>query len=111
MNVKTQVSLVQTVQVRTKIYNGSSKTIYMKLYITNQYVLVCDISCKRGYSPNKEICKCELIDICEAENPCQNGGTCVLHVIPEQYRCECQNEFGNTNCTGIDKNIASPIFC
>jgi len=36
-------------------------------------------------------------DVCEAMNPCQNGGTCVANGT--NYNCECDEGYSGINCT------------
>lgn len=66
--------------------------------------IVCNITCPNGYSAiNGETCSCQLTDICEAEQPCQNGGTCILtDSFPNRtsYECNCGNLYTDANCTG-----------
>ena len=44
---------------------------------------------------------CVLSDICEADDPCDNGGTCILDAKPDVYHCNCAVYYNGTNCTGI----------
>ena len=43
----------------------------------------------------------ELRDICEAANPCQNGGICVLIDPPSNYTCNCTGNFTGDTCEGM----------
>ena len=44
---------------------------------------------------------CELTDICLAETPCLNGGTCILVRAPNDYRCDCPEAAEGARCEGI----------
>ena len=56
------------------------------------------MKCESGYLDTKD---CTCLDICKDQDPCQNGGVCVLLDVPDQYRCECENtSFTGTNCSG-----------
>ena len=60
----------------------------------------CDVQCDSGYIATMN-CDCELNDSCEAFTPCQNGGTCILDSVPDQFSCNCTNSYDpNTNCSG-----------
>ncbi len=58
------------------------------------------MTCERGFSLVSETCQCELDDICEAESPCVNGGTCLKESLPTDYQCQCINKYRGRNCTG-----------
>ena len=58
--------------------------------------------CNPGYIANATCNECILNDICMADNPCQNGGTCTLLSSPNNYTCNCTDtEYDGMNCTGI----------
>ena len=61
---------------------------------------MCPLSCNAGYNVTNGCTGCELSDICVANNPCQNGGTCVLEKSPDQYNCTCITDYSGENCTG-----------
>lgn len=77
------------------------------------HILVCSLQCVTGYTPDVNCTHCYLTDICEANEPCQNGGNCTLTAgLPDQYQCDChENITGYTgiNCTGAE-TIASLIW-
>ncbi len=67
-------------------------------------MIECIIQCNPGYTALIMNCSCELSNICEALTPCENGGSCVLDSMPDQFSCSCLNSYDpNTNCSG--KNI------
>ncbi len=40
-------------------------------------------------------------DACEAFTPCENGGTCTLVTAPDQFSCNCSNNYDPiSNCSG-----------
>ena len=62
----------------------------------------CDLSCINGYTADSMCVKCILDDICEAESPCKNRGTCILGETPDQFSCRCLDNFDEaTNCSSI----------
>ena len=65
-------------------------------------LIACGLSsCSDGYVLNSATCNCDLADICAADNPCVNDGTCTLETPPDQYSCNCPNSFEeNSNCSG-----------
>ena len=42
----------------------------------------------------------ELQDVCEAANPCQNDGICILIDPPSNYTCNCTGNFTGDTCEG-----------
>ena len=66
------------------------------------YLTVCSLSCEPGYAPDPRCSICVLINICEAETPCENNGVCILGSQPDEYTCNCTNTgYTGTNCTGM----------
>ena len=64
-------------------------------------IIVCALSCPTGYIPDSNCFECILDDACEAFTPCQNGGTCILDIAPDQFSCVCTNSYDpDTNCSG-----------
>ena len=51
------------------------------------------MTCDPGYIANDNCTQCVLNDICTADNPCQNGGTCTLLSSPDNYKCICIDTF------------------
>ena len=43
----------------------------------------------------------QLQDICEAANPCKNGGICILNAPPSNYTCNCVGNYTGDTCEGI----------
>ena len=66
---------------------------------------VCNNTCPVGYEASSSCDSCTLADICEAEQPCSNGGTCLLDYPPADYYCECTDNFNGTNCMGEFDNV------
>ncbi|XP_070568184.1 putative neural-cadherin 2 [Ptychodera flava] len=50
--------------------------------------------CKDGYSDESDVC--ELIDECDKDNQCLNGGTCVDQV--GSFKCDCTPEYMGDIC-------------
>lgn len=59
---------------------------------------VCILACLDGYSPDSLCVQCNKTDICVADRPCKNSGTCVL-TGGGGYECSCTNRWSGTNCT------------
>ena len=60
---------------------------------------VCILPCEVGYAADSGCLECELRDVCEAFNPCRNGGTCSNTRIRSGYNCSCPTSWRGTNCT------------
>ena len=60
----------------------------------------CNITCPDGYTVFDDCSGCELTDICLAETPCLNGGTCYLVRAPNDYRCDCPEATEGARCEG-----------
>ena len=69
------------------------------MFISISLSLVCNISCPAGFVPNSACNGCNGVHICVTNNPCQNGGTCVIGSGGNaDYTCSCTNEFSGRNC-------------
>ena len=51
-------------------------------------IIVCSLSCSRGYSPSSNCTDCVLTNICEASNPCGTAD-CSVGSQPNEYTCYC----------------------
>ena len=60
----------------------------------------CNITCPDGYTVFDDCSGCELTDICLAETPCLNGGTCYIVRAPNDYRCDCPEATEGARCEG-----------
>ena len=60
----------------------------------------CNITCPDGFTVFDDCSGCELTDICLAETPCLNGGTCYLVRAPNDYRCDCPEATEGARCEG-----------
>ena len=92
-------------------FNGQSRlSLYRHcycvtdIYIYNTLILyytVCNYTCGPGEAANATCNGCNLIDICQRDIPCQNGGSCILLSAPNNYTCNCSGTgYNGTNCTG-----------
>ena len=63
--------------------------------------LVCNLTCSTGYSPAQNCSVCVSINVCLAENPCQNGGTCITLETPSSFYCECLGNTHGEMCEGM----------
>ena len=61
---------------------------------------MCILPCENGEEPNEDCDECDLVNICERDSPCDNGGTCSLNGAPDQYTCDCINLYIEHNCSG-----------
>ena len=72
-----------------------------ELYIV-AHPIVCGLSCGSGHVSDPSCSICVLINICEAETPCENNGVCILGSQPDEYTCNCTNTgYTGTNCAGM----------
>lgn len=53
----------------------------------------CSCACFNGFTG----IKCDVIDKCRFEKPCQNGGKCTVDG-QDSYKCACAAGFSGTNC-------------
>ena len=53
-----------------------------------------------GLVPNSDCNGCVVTDICLADNPCINNGTCILNSAPNDYTCSCPLYYTGKNCEG-----------
>ena len=79
--------------------------LHVQEMIYHWFLLVCNISCDNGYGPNSDCSGCVLTDICLADNPCINGGTCAPNIAPDSYTCNCTG----TGYTGVNCSDASNV--
>ena len=64
-------------------------------------VLACSLTCPAGYTVNSKCTGCDFTSICNADNPCMNGGQCIQYSPPHNYNCDCTGTgYQGTNCTG-----------
>ena len=52
------------------------------MLIISLYLIVCSLFCEPSYAPDPSCSICVLINICEAETPCENSGVCILGSQP-----------------------------
>ena len=45
----------------------------------------CYLECPDGYSASAKCSRCISANICLIDNPCQNGGTCILLSSSAEY--------------------------
>ena len=76
-------------------------------------LLVCILSCQDGEEPDEDCDECNLVNICERDSPCDNGGACSLDDAPDNYTCDCIDYYTGQNCSGIHYllNIMFPVTC
>ena len=43
----------------------------------------------------------QMQDICEARNPCKNGGICIQLDAPNDFICSCIGNYTGDTCEGI----------
>jgi len=58
----------------------------------------CNLTCPDGYTRFDDCSGCELTDLCLADNPCLNGGTCYLVRPPSDFRCDCPEAAEGERC-------------
>ena len=74
------------------------------------YYTVCNYTCGPGEVVNATCNGCNLTDICLRDMPCQNGGSCILLSVPDNYTCNCSGTgYMGTYCNG--KLLSKDIIC
>ena len=69
--------------------------------------IVYNYTCSSGEAANATCNGCDLVDICQRDLPCQNGGSCILLSAPDNYTCDCSGTgYIGTNCT-----VAGKLSC
>ena len=73
--------------------------------MSNISLIECTFTCPlRGYVLAEDSCTCNISNICLADNPCRNGGECLLTTPPDQFQCDCEGTgFTGEQCSNEGK--------
>lgn len=94
-------------------FNGTCDTACPANYnatAENNYTCTCSICTDDGFEPNDDCSDCVITDICLANNPCMNGGTCTLNNAPSDYTCMCPSDFTGANCNTTVPTSSSSLL-
>ena len=74
------------------------------------FFIGCIYPCQAGHAPNAACDGCDLTDICVADNPCLNDGSCELEGSPSDYTCNCTGYYTGDICQSMKLNFAQYLM-